>query len=62
MEKVAIDAVELVIDAVDDEQNPMKVHSVRKPVSRELGTDHFAMNYFELEVGESFSGGSFDWT
>jgi hypothetical protein len=52
----------VVIDAVDDEQNPMKVHSVRKPVSRELGTDHFAMNYFELEVGESFSGGSFDWT
>ncbi|WP_276302296.1 cupin domain-containing protein [Halorussus lipolyticus] len=50
MEKVAI-------DAVDNERNPMKVHSVRKPVSRELGTDHFAMNYFELEAGESFSGG-----
>jgi hypothetical protein len=37
MEKVAIDAVELVID-------------------------HFAVNAFELEAGESFSGGSFDWT
>ncbi|WP_128478794.1 cupin domain-containing protein [Halorussus pelagicus] len=50
MEKVAI-------DAVDNERNPMKVHSVRKPVSRVLGTEHFAMNYFELEAGESFSGG-----
>ncbi|WP_158057823.1 cupin domain-containing protein [Halorussus halophilus] len=50
MEKVAIEDVE-------NEQNPMKVHSVRKPISRELGTEEFAMNYFELEVGESFSGG-----
>jgi hypothetical protein len=50
------------IDAVDNERNPTKVHSVRKPVSRELGTDHFAVNSFELEAGESFSGGSFDWT
>ncbi len=45
------------IDDVDDELNPMKVHSVRKPVSKVLGTEHFAMNYFELEAGESFSGG-----
>ncbi len=37
MEKVAV-------DEVDNERNPMKVHSVRKPVSRALGTDHFAMN------------------
>lgn len=50
MEKVAI-------EAVDNERNPMKVHSVRKPVSRALGTTEFAMNYFELESGESFSGG-----
>jgi quercetin dioxygenase-like cupin family protein len=35
----------------------MKVHSVRKPVSKVLGTTDFAMNYFELEPGESFSGG-----
>ena len=55
MEKVAI-------DAVDNERDPTKVHSVRKPVSRELGTDYFAVNYFKLEAGESFSGGSFDWT
>jgi len=45
------------IEDVDIELNPMKVHSVRKPVSRALGTTDFAMNYFELEPGESFSGG-----
>ena len=50
MEKVSIDEVDIV-------NNPLGVHSVRKPVSRELGTEDFAMNYFELEPGESFSGG-----
>jgi len=50
MEKVAIEEVDL-------ELNPLKVHSVRKPVSRALDAEHFAMNYFELEPGESFSGG-----
>ena len=50
MRKVAIDDVEV-------ELSPLGVHSVRKPVSEALGTDHFAMNYFELEPGESFSGG-----
>jgi hypothetical protein len=50
MRKVAIDDVEV-------ERSPLGVHSVRKPVSEALGTDHFAMNYFELEPGESFSGG-----
>ncbi|WP_121744708.1 cupin domain-containing protein [Natronorubrum halophilum] len=50
MEKVAI-------DDVDIEVNPMNVHSVRRPVSRALGCTDFAMNYFELESGESFSGG-----
>ncbi|WP_254764111.1 cupin domain-containing protein [Natrinema marinum] len=50
MEKVAI-------DDVDIEVNPLDVHSVRRPVSDELGFSDFAMNYFELEPGESFSGG-----
>ena len=50
MEKVAIDDVNIV-------NNPLGVHSVRKPVSGALGTSDFAMNYFELEPGESFSGG-----
>jgi quercetin dioxygenase-like cupin family protein len=50
MEKVAIDDVET-------RNSPLGVHSLRKPVSSALGTEHFAMNYFELESGESFSGG-----
>ena len=50
MEKVAI-------DDVDIEVNPMDVHSVRRPISDALGFSDFAMNYFELEPGESFSGG-----
>ena len=45
------------IDDVENERSPLEVHSVRRPVSRALGTDHVAMNYFELESGESFSGG-----
>ncbi|ADD04239.1 cupin 2 barrel domain protein [Natrialba magadii ATCC 43099] len=50
MEKVSI-------EEVDNEQNPMGVHSVRRPISAALGFSDFAMNYFELEPGESFSGG-----
>ncbi len=45
------------IDEVDDQLSPLGVHSVRKPVSDALGTTDFAMNYFELEPGDSFSGG-----
>jgi len=47
----------IAVDDVDIELSPLGVHSVRKPVSDALGTEHFAMNYFELEPGESFSGG-----
>lgn len=50
MKKVAI-------EDVHDQPNPLQVHEVRKPVSSVLGTEHFAMNYFELQPGESFSGG-----
>ncbi|WP_247009061.1 cupin domain-containing protein [Halorientalis litorea] len=50
MEKVSLSEVRI-------ENNPLKVHSVRKPVSDALGTEEFAFNYFELEPGESFSGG-----
>ena len=50
MEKTAI-------DDVDIETNPMEVHSIRRPISQALGFSDFAMNYFELESGESFSGG-----
>ncbi|AHF99798.1 cupin [Halostagnicola larsenii XH-48] len=45
------------IDEVDNEPNPMAAQSVRRPISDALGTTDFAMNYFELESGESFSGG-----
>ncbi|OTF00562.1 cupin domain-containing protein [Halorubrum sp. SD612] len=50
MERVAIDDVDVVT-------NPMDVHDLRKPVSRALGADHVAMNYFELAPGDAFSGG-----
>jgi quercetin dioxygenase-like cupin family protein len=50
MEKVAI-------DDVDVQVNPLQVHDVRRPVSRALGTEHVAMNYFELAPGDAFSGG-----
>ncbi|WP_440764950.1 cupin domain-containing protein [Natronorubrum sp. DTA7] len=50
MEKTAI-------DDVDIETNPMDVHSIRRPISKALGFSDFAMNYFELEADESFSGG-----
>ena len=50
MERVAVDDVDVVT-------NPMGVHDIRKPVSRALGTDHVAMNYFELAPGDAFSGG-----
>ena len=45
------------IDDVDVELSPLGVHSVRRPVSEALGTDHVATNYFGLEPEESFSGG-----
>jgi mannose-6-phosphate isomerase-like protein (cupin superfamily) len=50
MEKVTVDDVR-------NEVNPLQVHEVRRPVSQVLGTEHFAMNYFELQPGDSFSGG-----
>ena len=45
------------IDDVDVATNPMGVHDLRKPVSRALGTEHVAMNYFELAPGDAFAGG-----
>lgn len=48
---------QVAIDEVDIEINPLRVHEVRRPVSDALGTTDVAMNYFELQPGESFSGG-----
>ncbi|PSQ31720.1 cupin [Halobacteriales archaeon SW_6_65_46] len=45
------------IDDVEVQNNPLGVHSERRPVSDALGTDDFAMNFFRLEPGDSFSGG-----
>jgi uncharacterized cupin superfamily protein len=50
MERAAIEAVEHVA-------HPMGVNSVRKSLSEALGTTEFGMVYYELEPGESFSGG-----
>lgn len=47
MEKVSI-------DDVDSWYGP---NAVRRPVSRELGAEQLAMNYFELEPGEQFGFG-----
>lgn len=45
------------IDDVPNQPSPLEVHSVRRPISDALEFSDFAMNYFELEPGESFSGG-----
>lgn len=45
------------LDEIQTAPNPLNVHEIRKPISTVLGTTDFAMNYFELETGESFSGG-----
>ena len=50
MQKVALDDVR-------PEPNPLGVHETRKPLSKVLKTSDFAMVYYELEPGESFSGG-----
>ncbi|WP_255196571.1 cupin domain-containing protein [Halorarius litoreus] len=50
MEKVDIDDVPV-------QNSPLGVHSERRPVSSALGTEEFAMNFFRLQPGESFSGG-----
>lgn len=45
------------LSEIQNVPNPLQVHDVRKPISMVLGTTDFAMNYFELEDGDSFSGG-----
>jgi len=50
MERVAIDDVESV-------PHFMGANTVRKPLSRAIEAMGFAMTYFELAPGESFSGG-----
>lgn len=45
------------IDDVENEPHLLGVNTVRKPLAKELGTSAFALTYFELDPGESFSGG-----
>jgi hypothetical protein len=52
----------VVIDEVENVPNPLGVHSVRRPVSVAVGTEHFAVNYLGLEPGESFGEGSLRFT
>jgi len=50
MEKVTIDDIE-------EEPHPMGVNTHRHPVSDVLGTEDVAIVHFDLDPGESFSGG-----
>lgn len=42
------------IDDVDDRMGPA---DVKRPLSRALGAEHVAINYYELDPGESFAFG-----
>lgn len=44
-------------DEVDHVEHPMGVNTVRRPLSDALGTTDFGMVYYELEPGDTFSGG-----
>lgn len=46
----------LTIDEIEHVDHPAQVNTVRKPVSKALGTTDFAMVYNELAPGEAFSG------
>jgi uncharacterized cupin superfamily protein len=45
------------VQNIQPDRNPREIHDIRRPVSEALETDHFAMNYFRLDPGESFSPG-----
>ncbi|WP_290815507.1 cupin domain-containing protein [Halovivax sp.] len=42
---------------VEDLENRMGPADVKRPLSRALGTEHVAVNYYELDPGESFAFG-----
>lgn len=43
--------------SIDDIDNEPRVSSIQKHLTEPLGLTDMAMNYYELEPGESFSGG-----
>lgn len=45
------------VDEVENVPNPMGVNTVRKPISDALNADEAAVVHYELDPGESFSGG-----
>ncbi|MFB6269910.1 MAG: cupin domain-containing protein, partial [Halobacterium sp.] len=45
------------VEDVESRPNPMDVHDVRRPLSRELGAEHVALVEYELAPGDQFSGG-----
>lgn len=45
------------VEEIENEPNPMGVHTVRKPISDALDAEEAAVVHYELEPGESFSGG-----
>ncbi|WP_330633208.1 cupin domain-containing protein [Halocatena halophila] len=49
MDKINIEDARVVL-------SPLDVHSERRPISYELGTTDFVMNFFRLEPGESIAG------
>jgi uncharacterized cupin superfamily protein len=57
MDGVSNDMEKTMIDEVDHVEHPMGVNSVRRPLSEALGTTDVGIVYYELEPGESFSGG-----
>ncbi len=42
---------------IENEPHPMGINTVRKPLSAAFSLDHFSSVYYELDSGESFSGG-----
>jgi uncharacterized cupin superfamily protein len=42
---------------VDDVDGQMSAADVRRPISKALGSDHLAINYYELAPGDSFAFG-----
>lgn len=48
----------LTADEGDSRVNSLQVRDLRRPVSQALGIELFAMNYFDLGPGDSFSGDS----
>jgi mannose-6-phosphate isomerase-like protein (cupin superfamily) len=45
------------LDRIENEPHPMGVNTVRKSLASAFSLDYFSSVYYELDPGESFSGG-----